>query len=256
MTNPRHACCVLAVMLLCFGSVCKAADLAPASPQTRETRSHHVLQDDKGSVHYELSSITRVGSDFFQKSLLVRDVDHGDVIMEHRTVYGDGVATTTVSDVKRKSFIRASFPLPSAAKTVADARKEDDLNPELANASVILTLTTNGGEWSAIESEWQVWSALRTLRRSIRATMPTFLMEAFERMRGTVFETSNGRYYYSALARFVLYDSADDDSRSTLIERAAMPDCEFDETFGFPCSDAQVKLIKAATEEKKLLHRY
>lgn len=97
---------------------------------------------------------------------------------------------------------------------------------------------------------------MRELRYSIRQTVPPFLLEGIERMRGTVFAMDTADIFYEAVGRYVVYESEADAMPPELQEVTLPPSCAYDKSFGYPCSAEQEKKIEAAAEAGESLSTY
>jgi len=243
---------VRTLLLLCLVSTASfevsASDPAVPKP-VKERREHYVLRDAEGYVHYEITELSRISDDVNEGVVLVRDPDHGSFLLTNRLSWADGQASHSLTDVRQKDYIRVSFGSTSRARTVKEYIAEGGLL-----APLVLTLTTNGGEWKGLETEWKEWSKLRTLRHSVRRTVPFYLLEALERMRGGALGASAGPYI-DLIGQLVLYEPQDEPQlRLEQVEQP--PACDFDDSFGYPCSEAQLKRIKKAQESGKPLSSY
>jgi hypothetical protein len=228
----------------------------PVKDPPPEYRRHFVLRDSPdGTDYYRVTSIVRITDEAMAEFVLIDDLQHGTFLLEHHTSFPDDSTSYTIWDAKKKEFARASFDMPYMAKTWKGVRDESRRNPALYTATALLTIQTNGGEWLTSETEWKDWARMRDLRRAIRQTVPFFLLEAVERMRGTIFATSVGTGYYDVIGRYLVYQPADT-TPAELQEFAAAPDCAFDKSFGYPCTDAQLARIKGAAETGKSLPLY
>jgi hypothetical protein len=220
-----------------------------------EFRHHFLLRHatDKAE-HYRATYISRIANEKYQGILLVNDLQHGKLILEHLSTFDDHKVTYSISDVKREDVVSLSFKTPDTAKTFDEWRREHRVHPELKNTAVLLTITTNGGEWTTSESEWKEWGRARELRYAIRRTLSPFLLEAIERMRGTIFASDDGRPYFEIIGRFLVYEDKDEEPPA-LEEVTLDAACDFDESFGYPCSTEQLKRIKdRAAAGKPLVH--
>lgn len=225
------------------------AETVPAP--VKEHRDHYVLRDTEGLVHYEITDISRMSDDLHEMFALVRDPDHGSFLLISRLSWADGQVSNSFTDIRQKDYIRVTYPMSTRARTVDEFIAQGGLL-----APVNLTLSTNGGEWKGLETEWkEEWSKLRTLRHSVRRTVPFYLLEALERMRGAVLSDSVALHFYHGVARLVLYDTRDEPQlRLEKVEQP--PACDFDKSFGYPCSAAQLKRIKKAQDSGKPLSSY
>jgi hypothetical protein len=226
----------------------------PAAPVT-DSRHHYVLRDADHVVHYEITALMRTDGDVDSDILLVDDRGHGLLLLETQANYPTQTIWYVISDATRKAFFRATFKLPYTAKTRAGTLAEAHANPALQMMPTLLTLETNGGEWPSVDTDLREWKRLRELRHSIRPTIPFFLLEGIERMRGSLFATVSGDMYYSVVGRFAVYDTTGD-TKLDLEEVTVEPACDFDKSFGYPCSDKQLAAIKRSLAAGKIPEHY
>lgn len=251
----------VALMLLLWPLTTAAQFVAPSGPGMGETgtpdrRHHYTLRDDDGVIQFELTTISRSSEQATHEVVLVRDPAHGDAILEHIATFSDMEVTLSISDVRRRDSIRTSFKLPFNAKTFSGMLEESARQPQLKRTPALLTITTSGGEWRGVDSEWGEWQKLRTLRHSIRPTVSFDLLEMVERMRGAVFAVPATDTFYEFVGRYVVYDVGDEHQLSGLRETVERPDCSFDKTFGYPCTDEQAQKIRAAEAAGRVLASY
>lgn len=248
----------LALFALIVGAASGAfADETP-SPEKKpvEFRRHYVLRNAKDKViHFEVTSVTRLTDDLEENLLLVNDLDHGSLILERRSSYADQAVSYTIYDRKKEEFVRTAFNMPFTAKTRLGTLEEAARNPELRTTPTLMTISTKGGEWRGVDAHWDEWQQLRSIRHAVRPTVSFHLLEAIERLRGTVFATSDGVAFYTVVGRYVVYQTSDD-TKIGLEEVNTAPDCDFDKSFGLPCTDAQQKRIRKAAEEGRIPDRY
>lgn len=243
----------LTILIFCTGA---AAAESPAKTEVQETRRRFEIVAAAGNVLYEITELARVSDAQSATYLLVRDEGHGECVMRHVWSFVDQTVTYRISDVKDRAFVQTSFTMPFQSKTrldtMAEARRKDEatVNP------AILKLETNSGRWDGVETEWEEHSRIRGLRRSLRQTVDFSLLEAIERMRGTIFGTVDGDPFFQLLARYVVYDSGSDSLQTGLTSRHAAPDCDFDASLGFPCTTKQKERVEKANKSGKPLQHY
>src|ERR1044071_8038990 len=103
---------------------------------------------------YEYTVISQVSEEEIGAVVLLRDPDHGDLLLEHATTPNPGRSFTRISDVKKRTFIEVSMGGPLTAKTMSEVFREAHTNPSIMmNTPTLLTITTNGGEWRTSRSE-------------------------------------------------------------------------------------------------------
>ena len=167
-----------------------------------------------------------------------------------------------ISDLKDRAFFQLSYKMPFTSRTRLETLAEARLTPGLLSpASTLLKLETNGGTWEGFEADWKSNPAqLRELRHGIRSTLNSFILEAIERGRGLLFSTMEGNTFFSILGRYAVYGTnLTDDAGADpdpVPSHAATPNCEFDNAFGFPCSEKQKAFLKKAADEGTIVEMY
>lgn len=219
-------------------------------------RQHFVVRSGE-AVLFELTAIHDLTEEKFENVILVRDPEHGDVLLRQVHDFAANASTRRISDVKERTFVEAVLPgAPFAAKTFSETIREAREHHQLfALTPSRVTIRTNGGEWTDIDTQHTDPQTLRALRHRIRPTIDFFLLEAIERMRTSLFQTTHGDPYRDLLATYVLYDST---APAATPVKAVMqpPNCDFDKSFGYPCTAEQWKKVRAAAEAGKELMAY
>ena len=218
---------------------------------------YNVVSADK-RVQYEMAEVMRLSDTEESITVLVRDVATGDrYVLQRLKSYTEQTVVYKISDPKGESSIQTSFSLPFTKRTRLEALQEARDNPQLAAEPVIVTIETNGGTWSGVSTTWDEWAELRKLRHDIRSVTSFYLLEGIERMRGSVFAQPSAQAFDTIVARFVVYDTDTTGKEDAGLQSVVvMPDCDFDESFGFPCTDAQQKIVRKARESGKVPQRY
>jgi hypothetical protein len=251
----------VAVLLLLSPLTASAQLVAPPAAGdgkdgTPDRRHHYILRDADAVIHFEVTTISRSSEQATHETVLVRDPTHGDAILQHIATFSDMEVSFSISDVKKRDYIRSSFKLPFNARTRSGMLEESARQPQLQRTPALLTITTNGGEWRGVDSEWGQWQKLRTLRHSIRPTLSFYLLEIVERMRGSVFATHPADTFYDFVGKYVVYDVGDELRLPDLKETVEQPDCSFDKAFGYPCTDEQAQKVRAAEAAGQVLANY
>ena len=229
--------------------------VSPAKADVEVRTRVDVVSADK-RVHYEMVELIRIGDTEESNVVLVRDTATGDRYILHRLKsYTNRTSTWKISDTKGESLVQASFPLPFTKTTRREAMQEARDNPVLATLPTILTIETNGGTWSNLHTAWDEWAELRKLRHDIRRATSFYILEGIERMRDSVFAQPAAQGFYQLVGRFVVYDTTDKEDAGLQSIRA-MPNCDFDRSFGWPCTEGQQKRIRKARESGQMPERY
>lgn len=249
----KHSSSPLQCLLILF---CASFTSVSGYCQDTEIRIHTNIVGTGNGVQYEITEVIRLRETEDSNSLLVRDAVTGDrFVLEKATDYKERTSSWKIRDVKGDAFIETRFTLPYAAQTRKGALAEARENPMLSQLPTVMTVETNGGSWAGVHTNWDDWAELRKLRHEIRQVMSFYLLEGIERMRDSVFSQTAGQAFYGIVARFVLYD-VDEQQDAKLKTVHAKPDCDFDSSFGMPCTEAQLKRLRKAAERNETPQRY
>jgi hypothetical protein len=222
-----------------------------------EWRSHVTVNDARGDVLYVLTDMHRVEDAGGSSEVLVLDKVTGQrFLMTRKFDVENHRSLMQISDVAGKKYFRLWYLLPSAMKTRGDFTVVLELSPRLLDlVDPILTLETPGASHTVRESELS--SAVTNGRwvSDLRESLDPAFLEGLERMRSSLFGIAIGEPFYSTLAQYLFHGGCSPASTgANVIEE--FPDCAFDKSFGFPCSDRQMERIAKAREEKRTLDRY
>lgn len=230
-----------------------------------EYRRHFRVIDREQEQLYEATLIARISEEKDENYLLIHDEGHGEFIIRKVWTFENQQSVSRMTDIKNRSFIQASYIFQLSSKTRSDTHAEARRNPLLMDVPAILTLETNGGRWEGLDRDWNDAARLRQLRHQVRQTVDFSLLEATERMRGTLFAIdSDASFFYATVCKYVVYgtsrdETTEDDEGSSSSGMKALdiaPNCDFDKQFGFPCSAKQLERVKKAAAEQKPLPRY
>ncbi|MDP9191103.1 MAG: hypothetical protein M3P06_05315 [Acidobacteriota bacterium] len=243
------------LLIMFVAATSLAADTQAVSVQ--DIRHHYQILGDKSAVLYDVTEINRYSDESSENYVLIRDIGHGDFVMRNTWSYKDQTVTYRISDVKDRTYIQASAITPFSSKTRLETLAESRRNPDLKQLPAIVKFETNGGRWDSIETDWEDENRLREFRHQLRQTFDFSLLEAIERMRGTVFTTEVADVFYALIGQLVVYDSTSEDKTAVGVKiQASTPDCAFDANYGFPCSAKQLERTAKAVKEGKALDRY
>jgi hypothetical protein len=221
----------------------------------RGRRRHFQLVDKQGFLYYQATVINESSQELGRNRVLLHDVNYGDFVISRLRSYAEQTTTLTFSDKVGKAYARLKFKWPYTSKTLDDTLKEARRHPELENAPVIAILETNGGKWEAVETEWRGIQRLRELRTDVRRSMDFTLLEAIERMRSMALGIPDIEPVAKMITTYIVHGT-EGEIMVTLVDSTMAPDCEFDKSFGVPCSDRQLERIKKANEEHRQLEEY
>lgn len=249
-------------ILFFLGSLSLAIPLLADSPVKRELppeiRRHWEVAVKSGTVLYRFTTILKLTEAKSERVVLLRDEGHGDFVIMHRWSFEDQTVVYRLSTLDDRAFLQRSYTMPLSAKnrtrTMEEARATTILTQD--GVPVILKVETNGGQWEGHEDDLKDKVALRRLRHELRSTMNGSVLETLERMRGTFFAAEPGTLLYDNVGMLVLYDAGAATTAVDVEIEEVQPSCDFDDSFGFPCSDAQTARIAKAAKEGKTPHWY
>lgn len=228
---------------------------AQEAQRPHETRRHFELVDKKGALYYQGTALNESSQTLSRSRVLIRDLTYGDFIVSWTRSFTDQVTVLAVTDKEGKSFVRLTFKWPFTSKTRDETLAEAQLHPELQNAPTIATLETNGGKWQAVETEWQGTARLHELRTQVRRSMDFTLLEGIERMRSMALGTPDIDPIAKMITTYVVH-GAEGEVMVSLVDTTVAPDCDFDKSFGLPCSERQLERLKKAREQQRQLENY
>jgi hypothetical protein len=245
------------VCMLLFALVVSRSALAQQRPRVTHLRRHFELNDKAGQPYYEATVAHDFSDERQNTRILLRDHRFGDFVLSRVLAFPDGESTTTIgiTDAEGKSYVRINFIWAIKAKSVSEYLSQAHEHPQLLQAPTIVTLETNGGKWEAVETEWRGTDRRRQLRTEVRQSMNPRLLEAIERMRGMAMATTEFTGFVELVTDYILHGTAGE-AQQGLIENTLQPDCDFDKSFGIPCTEKQLARIKKADEEHRPITDY
>jgi|GEM_PF-6240848 len=221
-----------------------------------EWRSHSVAHDPSGA-NYRMTEIEQLPNEFEDRMyVLIQDAATGDRLSALYVInYLDHEVAVTVTDLDTKEVATSRNPLPFKSITrdgvVAEARKDPAIRTLRIDA---VTIGINGVEQTAGENDW-LSPRTRDQRSTVRkAASPQFL-ERLERLRPLAAAESPVQQVFSHLLRYLLSGTACT-AQTGLQTESAEPDCEFDASFHFPCSQKAKDRITAAKKKGEKIERY
>lgn len=247
MTRRRYLLAMLAVAgTLLFRSETHAA----------EWRKHWEALDPKTGIAYEMTEITMLPDESQDiMYVLLEDSVSGDrLIIRHTMDYFKHEASMEVTDVQTKEWFRASIPLPYKSISRREVVAELKANPALRQQSVdSITISCNGVEATASEADWLSYKT-RELRSNVRRAASALFLERLERLRVVVTPDSPLHHLCTSVLRYVLYN----ERCATPVVRTttAPPNCDFDGSFKFSCSQKQKEKIARALKDNQKLDTY
>jgi hypothetical protein len=244
--------------VLCLASILQApSTLMADEKRPADVRRHFQVIGPSDDILYEATEIVRLSDDTDAMFMLIRDTGHGDFVMRRIWTFENQAVVTRISDLKDRTFVQTTATMPFQSKTRLETLAEARRNPRHTDVPVVFKMETNGGRWDAVETDLQETTVLRRIRHDLRQTIDFFLLEAIERMRGSFLGVAEGEVYFPMLARYAIYDvDSEDTEKAGIKTRDAMPNCSFDQSFGFPCSEKQKERADKAIKSGKPVPRY
>ena len=232
------------------------------SPNTRapfERRAHSGLESHDRLRLYDVTVVTRTTESDDQTLWLVQDVLNGDRFILTKTLdFTSQELRYQIAFLGSKSAITAFFLLPFHARTRSDTLKAfHEMTPEtFSKVDTEWTVDSGGFKITAHESEWKNNSLRgREWTSELRRVASPLLLEAIERMSGTLFATVELRGFAEAIAGHMLHRVNCSETIGVSVVRLE-PDCDFDAAFGYDCSTQQKRLIQTARSENKPVTTY
>jgi len=227
-----------------------------ANGKPMEWRSHYEAVDMKSGIAYKFTEITQLPDESEDRIYtLVEDVvTHDRLLVKHRINYMDHEVSVEITDLDTHEVAAAASPLPYVSITRSGALDEIHKNPTLRSWRVpSITLSVNGVSQVASENEW-LSTVTRDKRSAVRrAASPQFL-EKLERLR--VVGSSDSPLFH-ACSNVLTYFLYNEQCKAQAVHAViAAPDCAFDASFQFNCSEKSKQRIAKAKEAGESLERY
>ncbi|MHB0970428.1 MAG: hypothetical protein ACYC9N_15730 [Thermoanaerobaculia bacterium] len=199
--------------------------------------------------------VTTDGEDADLVSYLFESASGDRLIVEKNLNFATSKYELIIRDVRGDSRVSARFVLPFAGQTrrefLADARRNVQLFEYMPDE---FTIETNGGTWSGSRTEWEKAPRRSQLASEIRRTVPFDLLEVIERAASSIFASNLTALVRVQLVDFLIYRPSCESG--AVKAEPSLPDCRFDERFGFRCSEAQSKIAKKAVETLEIPDSY
>lgn len=226
----------------------------PARPD--DMRLHMAWFAPSGSVAYAVTRIVQSSETRTATTYLIEDSQGDRYILLHILDWSGGEVRAELRHVESKTYLALSMrmlvkgstrtEILEAWKKAARPRPEEEVFTAEAGG---LTRTASVGEWEAYESanEW---------RRELRRSAGTKVVEGLEAMRAGLLPTQEFQPYCTIFLRYFLYGDAPCASTTVLKQELMPPDCDFDDGFGYGCSDRQKERVETARKELRQISTY
>jgi hypothetical protein len=224
---------------------------SPSSPTTPvlELRRHYRLIGSDPGSDYVATTITQAAEDHSKTTTLLRSTAGKLFVFSYDRDYRKQVA---VHEIRiDREFIRFKFFLPWTATTQAGTIEEGQKHPELLDAPTRFEFSVAGGGTFAGSSlaGWEDPRSQREWRSHLRSMLAPQFLEAVETMQSEGFFVTSLGSGHAELVRWILY-RVECDATSDLKVEPATPDCDFDSSAGFDCSEKQKVREEKATSTK------
>jgi hypothetical protein len=232
-----------------------ALALATSGAEVRQVRRHSKVSEGKRPL-FMLTDVDVYSSKADEHYILVRDEGTAEQwVLKSAVDFARHESSYEVTDVRGEIFIRFSTPLQFSGDTREEYFAEYRANPALlAAVDPLVVFETGGASRSAKESLWNDPENARAWRSEFRRQMNPNLLEAIERMRPLYGQLPASMFYEMFIHRLLYGDEARTAHAAPVVR--VEPDCGFDATFGFDCTDRQQKRISEAKKRGELLREY
>lgn len=256
MVMMKVAGAAFLVALLGSMSPALCAELSGSSRPPVTWRTHMTLNDARG-IAYVLSEVHNVADAGDTQLLLVLDRSTGQrFIMTRRYDIENHRSVMQIGDVAGKKYVRLWYALPSAAKNRSELVAELRANPSLFDvADPVVTLETPGFSFTANASDFKKTGPHGRWLSDLRESLDPAFLEGLERMRAALFASEPGSTFYLTLGKYLFHGDCEPSGGNATIAFES-PDCDFDKSFGSPCSDRQLELIAKAKDGSRVLTKY
>lgn len=212
-------------------------------------RKHYSLKDGNNVV--VVTEISNVSEAAHTTQWLLSDADGSHFVVSESIDFSVQRSQYEIRELRHKTFLRASFDRPLKSKTRSESLSES------AEPGSILSIKYETGDavLFATELELADRDKVQSLTQKLRTTMDPHLLDAIERM-SAIWSASP----FAAVSAVLINPALRyrDCNQRQASEVRALPDCEFDASFGaeFHCSDASKEKIKAAVSSGKIITYY
>ena len=225
-----------------------ASQAIAAEDGVKDTRKHYAITvaGGGGAALGIATRVSRVASTWDRYYVLFQSETGDELVIEAGFDYAAKTSEMTIRNVKGDAWVAARYKLPFSGKTRAEALAEGQQNPGIyALIPDELEIETNAWSWKGTQTEW-LGPARLQLTKQFRRGIAFDLLETIERTVESGFSIEGITSVKETLVGHLLY-RPNCEQRPPLAT-LAIPDCDFDERFGFPCSKKQLVRAKDAKE--------
>jgi hypothetical protein len=236
----------------------------PAEEKVTESRRHFTISRADGVPLGRATVVHRSAPTWHRSVVLFRASTGDELVLENPTDYEAKTMAWTIRNVKGDAWITARVVLPFSGTTEAEALAEFQ-NTETRIFELMrpeLEFETNAGSWKGSEAEW-AGDARLEITKQLRMGTPFDLLETIERSVDSAFVNLSDvgldvadeiTHEEPLILQYLLYRPRC--GRDASKAEFAVPDCDYDESFGFPCSEKQLARVKTAKETREVPERY
>jgi hypothetical protein len=216
--------------------------------RNNETRKHFLLRSDSGLDDYEVTVVDQISEERLRVIGLVLDKNGKRYSL---TWDRDFVQQTSSRQIRLlggdDEFLRYTMYLPFTAKTRTATMAEAHAYPELTSRPDKFEFA--GPNDSRLNGEDRFWDDPDTAlewRKRIRAMVPPSFLESLEMLQVSGLFRFGSFTDYAIVMPMILYRT---ECESAVAEPEVVPRpprCDFDDAFGFGCSDAQKERAEKA----------
>lgn len=245
---------VISIIIVAGVATLGVAQTKTGNPASTEVRSHKQISRDNRPL-YSVTFVERLSQTRDEEVALLTDLDRGSkILLRSMYDYESNTQIREISSVDGKSFVRTVVKFPLQTKTKAAMLAAVKANPALYKLPVVAEYTeTTASRRDARADDWKIAANAREWRSDLRTSLSPMFLEDIERLRFGLTRDSFFVPFVLYLMPRIVWSWRPELPAPSIVSVA--PDCRYDRSFGFPCSEAQQKKVLAA-DSKKLLEKY
>lgn len=220
------------------------ATVGPSATTTAaptEVRRHFKVLSPGQVDDYVATEIRSLSEKSDKIRMIVESAQGQKFLLTFERDYVKQTTSHEIREVGGQEFLRLRFQSPWTATTRTGTLEEGAKHPELIEKTDFSFEFATAGNGILAGGDFGLWNDMqnqREWRTRLRSMLAPQFLEALEIMWSNGFFASSVGNTFAEPVRYVVYRpdcGAPDDLRV----EPALPDCDFDKKFGFPCSDRQ-----------------
>lgn len=224
-------------MLVLFSFLAATSLAASSEAAENEMRTHYVVADRNRLPVYRATVITTSDENAGVETCLLSDVSGERVRIDIRRNHVSHLLIAEYS-VNNAPPVKVKVDLPFKSMTRSGNAHEYNTQPELREKEIPFTIESNGKMLKTAEREWKSGPNKANVRAQAKSLVGTHLAATMTKLRSVLaFPPLAGA---CSTLSFVT-DGVKCAGSTALSIAVVQPDCDFDATFGFPCSAAQAQ---------------